>query len=700
MDQVKKFLAGAQKNAFWIVSGLTVVLGMVGYWLSRSSMDKLFTDQSTKIDGQYTSLTTIANSVATHPNSKSHVEMEKIIKGLEEDVQKAWALQYERQAKLLTWPDKTILSEKVVNKLKKFRPIELTLDFPIEPGKDPLVRTDLNQYKVYFDRQFPDLAKIIGCRWVGSPPIGSAAGGGGMGMPGMGGMGGMPGGMDGGNGGEGGAGDMGMGMMGGGLNGGMNGMGGNGPRIGLDGKRIEPDLVIWPKAVQDAVIADVQTWRSPLPTTHDILYTQENIWILQGLLNIIRNVNEKAGATATFQCTIKRIDFLRIGRTAVGRVGMIDPPPSSGMSMGMGMGMGGDGGMMSEGGMMEEAGMMGDGGMGADMAGMAGMGGMGGEEGGEGGGGVPLTIDPANGRYVDAAYKPLTGDDLRTRMKSEAPEDAYFAVAKRVPVRMRFLVDQRRLQSVLAECGNANLMLEIRQIRIGDTVPAAVSAGMGGMGGMMGASGMMGGMPGVGGVGGADGGGIGSYGDLGMNGALGGLGGNGGEGGMGGMSGGMGGAMGGMGNATGGPGGVAPVITSPFKSSDVALEIYGVVYLFNPPDKAKLGLNKVTAETEVTDKVEVSADQVKPAEGTVVPETAPAAPAAAGAAQPGAAQPGAAQPGAAQPGAAQPGAAQPGAAQPGAAQPGAAQPGAAQPGAAQPGAAQPGAPQPGAVPGQ
>ena len=56
MDQVKKILAGAQKNIFWIVSGLTVVVGIVGYWLSRSSMDKLFVAQSTKIDGQYTTL--------------------------------------------------------------------------------------------------------------------------------------------------------------------------------------------------------------------------------------------------------------------------------------------------------------------------------------------------------------------------------------------------------------------------------------------------------------------------------------------------------------------------------------------------------------------------------------------------------------------------------------------------------------------
>ncbi len=141
--------------------------------------------------------------------------------------------------------------------------------------------------------------------------------------------------------------------------------------------------------------------------------------------------------------------------------------------------------------------------------------------------------DPANGRYVDANYKPLTGDELRTKMKSDSPDDATLVVAKRIPVRMRFLVNQRNLQSLLAECGNANLMLEIRQVRIGNTTPATVGGGMG-MGSGMGASQMMQGMPGVGGIGGDGGGGMSDFGDLGL-----------------GASGGMGGAMGGMGSMGG-----------------------------------------------------------------------------------------------------------------------------------------------------
>src|SRR5690349_1387799 len=104
MDQLKKILAGAQKNAFWIVSALTVLLGIVGYWLSRSTMDKVFSEQSTKIDTQYSALSTISNEVPTHPNAKTHAEMEKQIAALTEDVQTAWVKQYERQAEILKWP--------------------------------------------------------------------------------------------------------------------------------------------------------------------------------------------------------------------------------------------------------------------------------------------------------------------------------------------------------------------------------------------------------------------------------------------------------------------------------------------------------------------------------------------------------------------------------------------------------------------
>ncbi len=562
MDQLKPIIAGIKKNAFWIVSGLTVLLSIVGYWMSRSAMDKVFTDQSGKIDAQYASLQTIKGEVPTHPNSKSHEKMQQLVDALTVDVEAAWKKQFERQAEILQWPTGPDgVPDKFIAKVKKLSPIELTLEYPIPPGADPLVKGDQNDYAKYLNKQFPRLAKIIGTEWVGTPPVAASAAGmnGMMGDSGM-----MSGAMD-------------TAMATSDMS--MTGMPGSGmpgmPGMGMPAKKV--DLVTWPKAAQDKLIADVQMWKGAYPTTHEVLYTQENIWILEGLLNIIANVNKKANALANFQATVKEIEFLRIGRSAVGKVGTIDRPQS-------GAPVGADGMMMGEG--ME--GMLSDAVPSTEYA----------TEGttdpaAAEGGMVIATPDPANGRYVDAAFAPLTGDDLRSKMKSASPEDAYFAVAKRVPVRMRLKVDQRKVQTLIAECGNASLLFEIRQIRLGDTAAAPDSNAGGAFGTDVYASGASDMAP---------------TSDMGYSGDM---------------------------SGSGMP--MNMLANQTQKVWDIPVEIYGIVYLFNPVDTSKLGLTKVTAETVVSDKVEVSADEQQAAS----PEAAQAAqagaqPAAGAPAQPAA----------------------------------------------------------------
>ena len=70
--------------------------------------------------------------------------------------------------------------------------------------------------------------------------------------------------------------------------------------------------------------------------------------------------------------------------------------------------------------------------------------------------------DPAHGRYVNKDYEPLSGQEVRADFASEP----YLAVAKRIPVRMRFMMDQRQINRLLVECSNSPLTVEIRQIRL------------------------------------------------------------------------------------------------------------------------------------------------------------------------------------------------------------------------------------------
>lgn len=640
MDQLKKFLAQAAKHQFWIVTAVAVLLGIVGFVLASSTLGDKFDAQKTALDTHYQNISTVRSAIPTHPNEISAEHMNEIIATLADDVQAAWARQYERQLPFLQWPTE-INNPSLIAKIKKYHPIEIKLTYPEEPFE--FNKGEKQAYARYFDLQMPELAKIIGVEWVGVPsttPAGGMGGyGGGMGGYGAGygggesgggygggGYGGGEGGYGGGYGGEGGYGG-GMGGYGGGMGGYGGGYGGGMYGGGVLNNKPR-DLVTWPKTSQDELISAIQMWRGDTPSVYEIYYTQENMWILEGLLNIIKKTN--GNAIANFQCAIKEIEFMRIGKTAVGKAGTIDVPGRAGgggMYGGMdmygsgGAGYGGDGGP-------GYGGESGGEGYGGDMYGASGYGGesesgYGGGEGSYGGGMYGGTgggsIDPADRRYVDAAYTPVTGEDLRTRMTSESPEDAYFAVAKRVPVRLRFKIDQRKMQEFLANCGNADLMFEIRQVRLGDTTPATSggAGGMGGYGGMMGGPGMgMGGM-GAGGYGGEGGYGGGYGGESGYGGGYGGEGGDMyGGGGMGGYGG-----MGGM--------GAAPVDRNPW---DLDIEVYGVVYLFNPVDINRLGLNKVDENTELDATVEETPEEAPLA----APETTPPAADAASGQQPAA----------------------------------------------------------------
>jgi hypothetical protein len=525
MDQLKVGLAKAAKHQFWILTGVALLLGIVGFYLTSSTLNSLFTQQKSAIESQFSNIQNVSSAISTHPNDISQAEMQKSIDAAAEDVKAAWESQYNRQSPMLIWPDDIDLPT-LVQKLKQYRPIELKLEYPEEPKM--VNDAEKRSYGRYFDLQMPKLAEIIGVTWVGEASAIASTGG----IPGM------SGGSSGDYEGEMGQGSYGNMMGGGGMTGGMMDV----------GKPVNRDIVVWPKSSQDELLNSIRLWRGETPSVYEIMYTQENMWILEGLLNIIKKTN--GNAKANFQTAIREVEFIRLGRPAVGQAGSIDGGPAS------------RGGASYE----EMMGM-------ADSSGSSMISSEDGDDNGSSGGddaAAPVG-DPANLRYVDAAFNPLTGDDLRSKMRSESPEDAYFAVAKRVPVRLRLKIDSRKVQHFLAACGNADLMLEVRQVRLGDTVAAGGSEG--GYGG---------------GYGGSSGGAKG-MGDMGMG--LEGAGGGDEDSGYGGMGG-----MGGMGgNALAGK---KDTWLTP-------IEVYGVVYLFNPVNIDRLGLNKVTEDTQVEDTVDV-----------------------------------------------------------------------------------------------
>jgi hypothetical protein len=319
-------------------------------------------------------------------------------------------------------------------------------------------------------------------------------------------------------------------------------------------------LVEWVTSNQKEIHDSRFSWPGREPTTLEILYAQEDLWVLSAVLNVIKNTN--GDISQRYQAAVKTIKYIDIGRDAIGFGGSISTVSSSrsggdGMSGGMGnSGMGGEG-------------------MGMGMSGAAGD--------NSGIDDSKATLDPGDNRYIDTEFQPVLASKLRSAFDSVDASDAYLIVAKRIPVRLGLIVDHRQVPKLLAECGNADMQLEIRQIRIGTDGlnPGRSFVGGGSGGGMFGGGGGeneegdLGG--GMGGEGGMFGGGGGDEGGLGGEGAEG-----------------MGGALGGMGDS----GQVKLSDDSPF---DVHVELYGIVYIYNPVDREKLGEKVEIAGEDATD---------------------------------------------------------------------------------------------------
>jgi hypothetical protein len=430
MDQLKKIFAGAVKHQFWIITSVAALMACVAWFMTSSSLKKQYEENAKTIAEKFNAMQTVSSAVATHPNEHSITEMTKIIDGLASDVETAWSLQYKRQEQFLKWREEKLKMPLLISKLKRLYPIELKATYPDEP-KNPLISNEeKRRFSQYFAEQMPELAKIIGVTWVGEAF--SSAGGGGPGM----GMGGMGAGGDAGYPGTGsGMGDMGSGGMGypgtgmggdmGGMGMGSSGMGGMGSGYGSGmGMMMGPqsnDVVIWSKASQSQLLTSLKMWQGDQPTVFQMMYTQENMWILEGIFNIIAKTNLVPAtgkpATANFQATVKEIEFIRIGRDAVANAGSISGVGGGMGGMGMGgmgmggMGMGDMGGMGmgmgdmgSPGGMSPDGGSYGGEGSASSGSGMGDAGGMGGYGMGMGMGGG-FSVDPADRRYVDAAYK-------------------------------------------------------------------------------------------------------------------------------------------------------------------------------------------------------------------------------------------------------------------------------------------------------
>jgi hypothetical protein len=284
-----------------------------------------------------------------------------------------------------------------------------------------------------------------------------------------------------------------------------------------------------------------------------MLYSQEDVWVLDSLMQIIKATN--GDVTDNSQAVIKEIQSIDLAggcKATEGEISAVQSPSAEDddSMLGDDMMMGGDGYGDS----------YGAGGGYDDF----------GDEGGD------YAIDPLEGRYVDQNYVKLEADTLRGNATSEDLEQV--AVAKRIPVRIRVKMDTRRFSNFLAACANAPLTFEVHQIRVDPQSSAA-----GGLGGMM--AGGYGGGYGAPGGGDAAGGGYGAP----AGGGYGGYGGGSADGGYG--------------------GGLYDDEEMPGESFDKIVEFFGLIYIYNPVDDVKLKTGDAAEDAGEDNAGEDAADE-------------------------------------------------------------------------------------------
>jgi hypothetical protein len=571
VDQVKQILAVFKKYHFWVLCGLVFLMGLGVWWTAVGSLADRYKQRESKLTSQRNEVSNIAREPSP-PNQAFIDAIKQAHEGLKDEVAKASAFLYQMQKANNPWPVQ-VLGEEFVQAAEALKPGENYM----KPGEEFKDSKYLDWYQNFISRHLPKLGLIADVRERKSerqirvaPPEEKRI------------------------------------LV----------------RKREEKKKAEEDktdskktpsadegedelvgTVYWDNEL--AIVHRYDQWWETRPTTMQVLIAQEDIWVYEALLRIIHDTN---GESPYFKAPVKRIVSLEIGQEAA---------KSLSTAMRSSSGGGPEGSMPSMAGMAGAGGapgMMGPGGA-PGMTGGAKGPGMGGPSpsagsGGAGTGGVEAALSPReaiaksllDGRYVDLKGQPLAYGT-----------DPPYPQFKMMPVRMVLVVDQRRISTLLAQCANSSMPVEVKRVSLRfeegqSSAGAKAGGGTGSTGGMTGATprampgAMPSGMPGT--MASTPKAGPGAPPTSGAGASL-------------------------MGGASLTPGsGAAHLATARDEQSpwDTTLELEGIIYIFNPPDTSKLGLRGGQAAAAGAPDAVPGAAPTAP--GAASPAGAPAAAAA------------------------------------------------------------------------
>ncbi len=484
MDQLAPVFKWIKRNVFWLCCGF-LSLAMIGIWFFASNTlfeqtSKRTREVKAKISAAKLILTVKPldlgeDTDAAHPNSVSLEGMQTELDATIDSIVEAWTKREQAQQELLVWP-KVIPNNLFVEFFEQYNPPET---FPPNFNNGLQVADLLELYHFEIPKHMLYLTgeDLLRTRWNYDPALktemastdsGPDDDGGGFGGKGGGGKGGG-----------------GMGGMGG-------GMGAGGAGLAAGGVDLNKYAVIWSDTNQDlwnqklTMFQDRDDNRRETndPTPLQCYMLQQDLWLLEAMFKIIREVN--GNSSANDLSTIKNIDHVVFGREVGGKLGELELPDqrlagnSASAESKFGGGGGGKGGKGSE-----DEDLLGMGGVPPGLGGLmdGDFGGGGNQEKGMGAGGL-TSNSPYEHRYVDLNFEPLSAETVRNVITGkELPEENLeLIVAKRVPVRIALRMDERKIAEFMAACANSPFAFEIQQVRWNRHKPGGEEIPLGGAG--------------------------------------------------------------------------------------------------------------------------------------------------------------------------------------------------------------------------
>ena len=465
MEQLAPFIEGCKKYKFWIFCGTCAVAMLGVFFYSSMNVNKDKMTQISTLDQKLQAVDSIRKQkfstdeieVSKHPNADTNKETESEIQDGKDAAWKAWNQQYERQKGLLTWPKKALGDSGVmafqdqleaelwnVSKAAAARGTPKTSSANKdkgEAGHGDVPERYRRLYLTFIKEHMPEVADIIGTTWKFDDTLKIEVNSGKGGDKGR---------------------AEGPGQS---RAAGMTGVGGNNRDDSNADIDYNKDTVIWNETNQKYWNDVVTSYEgrngnsSNVPTTAQIMATQQDLWIITAIFDVIKEVN--GDVKENDLVTIKQIDHVFTGLPAITTNAKIMRIDATSAEAGGGQGREGF----------------------DNVAG-------GRESRGRGGAKAINTgtkskfkpeasNDPIHGRYVKTNYEPMSEAEIRKAAKAEKLEaDPEYSVAKRIPFRLGLVMDEREIDRFLAACANSPFAIEVRQIRVNRHTPNEFDASL------------------------------------------------------------------------------------------------------------------------------------------------------------------------------------------------------------------------------